>query len=137
MLGRTKFFCRASDFTTFSNNYYTFPVVVNGAIATGIAPNGTGTFAAWEVLDSSDPNNTGMIRLEAQQGGYAQIATKARGTGTAETLVIQQSGGKIGLFGKTSGNGIQTVTGSKNGNAALTSLIAAMVAYGAIVDSTS
>ncbi len=52
------------------------------------------------------------------------------------TLVGRNTTSKVGFFGTTP-VGRATVTGSKGSNAALTSLIAALVAQGLIIDSTS
>lgn len=53
--------------------------------------------------------------------------------GTGETVANEP----LGFFGSQTPAAKQTVTGSKGANAALTSLIAALVAYGLITDTTS
>jgi len=56
--------------------------------------------------------------------------------GTAGTIVANATTETVGFYGAT-GSAKQTVSGSKGSNAALTSLIAALVALGLITDSTS
>ena len=68
--------------------------------------------------------------------------TTVTGDGTSEhplATIASGSAGtatKLGFFGTTPTTK-QTVTGSKGGNAALASLMTALVAYGIVIDTTS
>ena len=53
------------------------------------------------------------------------------------TVLGQNASEKIGFFGKSPPVVKPTVTGSKGSNAALTSLMAALVSLGLVTDSTS
>lgn len=72
----------------------------------------------------ASPNIEGTTNVDVVTGG--SFGTKV-GNSVTET---------VGFYGST-GSAKLTVTGSKGGNAALTSLIAQLVALGLITDSTS
>lgn len=57
--------------------------------------------------------------------------------GNDGTVVGQSATDKLGFFGKNPPVVKPTVTGSKGANAALTSLMAALVALGLVTDTTS
>jgi len=79
-------------------------------------------------------NSASLAGLIARDpAANAPLVLQAKGTGA---LRLASSGNALGFF---SGPGAakQTVTGSKGGNAALGSLLAALAAYGVITDSSS
>lgn len=65
------------------------------------------------------------------------MAVQQLSNGNDDGAVLGQSADKIGFYGKSTPVVKQTVTGSKGSNAALTSLMAALVALGLVTDSTS
>lgn len=77
--------------------------------------------------------NTGDI-----QGWYVGADDKLAIGPTAGKVSITTASGEIGFFSNTGVTaGKQSVTGSRGGNAALTSLLTALAAYGLIADSSS
>ena len=72
-------------------------------------------------------SSAGVVTIAATAGGVAGSGTIILGTSTNNVL---------GFYGDA-GTGQPTITGSRGGNAALESLLAALAAFGLIVDSTS
>jgi len=70
-------------------------------------------------------NNATTVLVSIEADGTLNVASD-----------FEHSGTNLGVFGTTP-TSKQTVTGSKAANAALTSLMAALVAYGLVADSTS
>jgi len=66
------------------------------------------------------------------------MAVQQLSNGNDDGVVLgQSSSDKVGFYGKNPPVVKPTVTGSKGSNAALTSLMAALVALGLVTDSTS
>jgi hypothetical protein len=77
--------------------------------------------------------NGGITTTTMTASGAGSVAGAFTASGNA---VIAGSGKTLGYFG-AAGTTKQTLTGAKAGNAALASVIAALAAYGIVVDSTS
>lgn len=79
-----------------------------------------------------DPSNTGdLTAITVDISGVLLL-----GTGDMSVQIANAGGSSLGFFA-TAPTTLQTVTGSRGGNAALQSLLSALAAYGLIVDSTS
>jgi hypothetical protein len=74
-----------------------------------------------------------LVQAYTAAATNATLTLSGQGTGGVD---LGQSGDRIGFFGTTPVEK-QTVSGSKGANAALTSLIAALVAHGLITDTTT
>lgn len=84
----------------------------------------------------TDASNYERLGVTAQTAGDVLIRHQAAGTGTARGLQLGAAGGKLGFNGTTAVV-TPTVTGAKGSNAALGSLMTALVAMGLVVDTTS
>jgi len=108
--------------------------VTTTALALGTNPSATGVIRL--------PNTAGIYwRNASNSGDLNAIAVNGSnqlllGSGDMEVWIANAGASKLGFF-STAPAVLQTVTGSKGGNAALTSLIAALVAYGLIADTTT
>jgi hypothetical protein len=143
-LGFGRLTYKSNDFSTYSNNFYLQPANTNGSNLAGLITNGSNAYSAWEVVPSSDPNNTHAVSLEAGST-YGAVIMRARGTGTMRELRLGNSGfihirlgasNQIGFF-EANGTTKQTITGSRGGNAALASLLTALANHGLITDSST
>jgi hypothetical protein len=103
-----------------------------GSIALGATPATTGAIRI--------PNSTGIkMRNQANTADldvvYSVLNDVGIGSGS-QGVFIGGAGGKVGFFGSAV-VALQTVTGSRGGNAALASLLTALANYGFITNSTT
>lgn len=120
----------------------------NGNSTMSVLPNGTGTTAGWAAYGGtggSDPDNASALVLNVSNVAV-QINSTKTGTGTAQPLLLRHDSTtriELNATGMAFFAGTPvakpTVSGSKGGNAALTSLMAALGASGLnlVTDSTS
>ena len=127
-------------------------VILDGAVTTtgnvsvgayAITPNGYGYL--WtdsggdHVLFNLQGDNNLVLTGTNASGGGRPIANMAQRSATSTwtwDVPVSMSNG-LGAFGATPVTARPTVTGAKGGNAALTSLMTALSAYGLVTDSTS
>lgn len=119
-------------------------VIAIGHNSTGTPAAGFGTAITFFAESATVVNrNLGRLYFEWVTATDSGRASKGRVTAFYETTertalswAATSSEAQLGFFATTPA-GKQTVTGSKGGNAALDSLLDALVAYGLITDSTS
>jgi hypothetical protein len=127
-------------------------VILDGAVTTtgnvsvgayAITPNGYGYL--WtdsggdHVLFNLQGDNNLVLTGTNASGGGRSIASMVQRSATSAwtwNVPVSMSNG-LGAFGATPVTARPTVTGAKGGNAALTSLMTALSAYGLVTDSTS
>lgn len=94
------------------------------------------------VMDVIADGTDGIVLSPVMYGGDATIRNLTVGVGSPAVGLLeaaddfQHGGDALGFYGATVATK-QTVTGSKGGNAALTSLMAALVTYGLVTDTTT
>lgn len=97
--------------------------------------NGSGSDTSYGALiagPTTGGTNNYTLYLLAPSGG----STTNRGFHNEGAALVNGSATSLGFFG-TSPAAKQTITGSRGGNAALTSLLSALAAYGIVTDSSS
>jgi len=117
------------------------PTVGNAFCSLALVPSGTAGRSQFQLINASDSGNSGSLRLMANGAtGYMESVTV--GSGSAVTLFRWESGvdvmflGKVGFYGSPPLNR-PTCTGSRGGNAAIASVLAALASLGLIIDSTT
>lgn len=115
---------------SFNNTSSTIPGGVNIQL-------GSSNGAALDIRDGS-----GTIKANISSNGNGNFASVGADTVIASTLFqaagnFQHTGATLKFFSAGTPAGQQTVAGSKGGNAALASLITALVNYGLLLDSTT
>lgn len=124
-------------------SYLDFLSSINGvAFASKASLDSSGSFAA--VIGSFSGGYAGTVStpsggMTAATGFGFDCTTAAVlpiGKTTATGVQLGKSGGTVGFYGGTA-TALQTVTGSRGGNAALASLLTALATFGLIVDSSS
>jgi hypothetical protein len=97
------------------------------------------------IYSEQDAPDQPLIRLHATDAAFNQPLLELNQEGSGLALKVTNGAvefasaaftGDVGFFG-TAPAAVQDVSGAKGANAALTSLIAALVAYGLITDSTT
>jgi hypothetical protein len=132
-------FMTATNATSFSNRWQLFA----NATAEG-GSNAGSDLDLWNFTDTGTVLNNPLFRITRSTGAMSyNAAFTANGTGTGLTVTNNATvGGTLRVNGNSGFNNTApiarpTVTGAKGGNAALTSLLTALAAYGLITDSST